>query len=77
MKVIIYSTPICPYCHLAKKYLQEKNIDFEEIDVSSDPNAQEMILEKTGELAVPVIEIDGKFIKGFDKLQIDEILGLN
>jgi glutaredoxin-like YruB-family protein len=75
-KVLIYSTPICPFCHQAKDYLKEKGIKFEDIDVSADSaKAQEMI-DKSGQMGVPVLDIEGKIIIGFDKAAIDKELGL-
>lgn len=75
-KVKIYSTPTCPFCMMAKKFLKENNIDFEDIDVSTDQaKAQEMV-QKSGQMAVPVIDIDGEIIVGFDKEKIRKALGL-
>ena len=76
MKVTIYSMPTCPYCIRTKGYLKEKNIEFEDIDVSaSQEKAQEMI-EKSGQMSVPVIFADGKMIIGFDREKIDEALNI-
>ena len=75
-KVKIYSTPACPFCMMAKKFLKENNIDFEDIDVSTNQaKAQEMV-QKSGQMAVPVIDIDGEIIVGFDKEKIRKALGL-
>ena len=75
-KVKIYSTPTCPFCMMAKKFLKENNIDFEDIDVSTDQaKAQEMV-QKSGQMAVPVLDIDGEIIVGFDKEKIRKALGL-
>ncbi|MDQ5882870.1 MAG: glutaredoxin 3 [Patescibacteria group bacterium] len=77
MKVTVYSTPACPWCHLAKEFLTEHQIPFEEVDVSQDEaKAQEMIL-KSGQMGVPVIEIDGQIVIGFNKPRLEELLGLN
>ncbi|MFA6252477.1 MAG: glutaredoxin domain-containing protein [Candidatus Paceibacterota bacterium] len=73
-KVRIFSTPICPYCMTLKKFLEEKGIKFESIDVSEDLKAQEEMLEKTKQSTVPVIDIDGEFIVGFDRKKIVEKL---
>lgn len=74
MKVIVYSTPTCPYCTMAKDYLNERNIPFEHVDVSKDPaRAQEMI-KKSGQRGVPVIDIDGNIIVGFDRNRIDALI---
>ena len=75
-KVKIYSTPTCPFCMMSKKFLKENNIDLEDIDVSTDQaKAQEMV-QKSGQMAVPVIDIDGEIIVGFDKEKIRKTLGL-
>ncbi len=75
-KVLIYSTPTCPYCKQAKEYFKEKGIEFQDFDVSTDSaKAQEMI-DKSGQMGVPVIDIEGKIIIGFDKEAIDKELGL-
>ncbi|MFC2174828.1 glutaredoxin family protein [archaeon] len=74
--VIVYSTPTCPWCHRAKDYFTEKGVEFTDYDVAADQaKAQEMI-EKSGQRGVPVIDIDGTIIVGFDQPKIDELLGL-
>ncbi len=75
-KVKVYTTPVCPYCELLKKYLKEHNIEFEAIDASQDQSAAEKIVQKTGQMGVPVIEINGEFIVGFDKAKIAELLNI-
>jgi glutaredoxin 3 len=73
-KVIVYSTRTCPYCVMAKEYLSSKNIAFEDVDVGSDrARAQEMI-NKTGQMGVPVLDIGGTIIIGFDRPAIDAAL---
>lgn len=74
-KIIIYSSPTCSFCTMAKDYFKENNIEYEEKDVS-DPNLAQEMLEKSGQTSVPVIEIDGEIIVGFDKEKIDKVLGL-
>lgn len=76
MSVIIYSTPTCHYCHRAKDYLKEKKVEFTDIDVSVDTiKAQEMV-DKSGQMGVPVLDINGTLVIGFDKAKIDQLLGL-
>lgn len=70
----IYSTSTCPWCKRAKAYLDEKGIAYENIDVSSDEKAQKEMIDKSGQMGVPVIDIDGKIIVGFDKEEIDKTL---
>ncbi len=76
VKVIVYSTPTCPWCNRAKDFLKQHNIEFEEKDVSVDEEARAELIEKSGQLGVPVLDIDGKIIIGFDKEAIEEALGL-
>ena len=73
-KVKVYSTPTCPYCKMAKSFLQEKGVDFADIDVSSDRDAAKQMIEKSGQMGVPVIEVNGKIIVGFDKDSIESEL---
>ena len=75
-KVTIYSTPTCPYCIRAKEFLKEKNIEFEDIDVSANPDKAEEIVQKSGQMGVPVLDIGGKIIIGFDKEAIQKALNL-
>ena len=66
-KIIIYSTPACPYCLMAKEYFKKNNINYEEFDVSVDEKSAKEMIEKSHQLGVPVIDIDGSIIIGFDK----------
>ena len=75
-KTKIYSTPSCPYCELLKQFLKEKGVDFQTIDVSQDEKTQNYLMEKTGKITVPVVEIDGQIVVGFDKAKIMELLNL-
>ncbi|MGB9763535.1 MAG: glutaredoxin domain-containing protein [Minisyncoccia bacterium] len=77
MTVKVYSTPSCPWCQLTKQYLKEHNISFEDIDVSKDEKAAMEMIMKSGQMGVPVIEIDNNIIIGFNKPLIDELLGLD
>ncbi len=72
----IYTTPTCPYCYMLKSFLKEKNVVFEEIDVSSNPQKAKELVQKTGQMAVPVIDIEGKIIVGFNKELISKELGI-
>ena len=73
-KVKVYSTSTCPWCHKAKDFLKEKNVKFEDIDVGADQKAANEMLEKSGQMGVPVIDIDGKIIVGFDKEEMEKLL---
>ncbi len=73
--VKVYTTSTCPYCTMVKTFLKEKNITFEEVDVGRDRIAAKEMVDKTGQMGVPVVEIDGKIIIGFDKEAINQELG--
>jgi glutaredoxin 3 len=75
-RVVIYSTPTCQWCGVAKSYLRSNNIPFVEHDVSRDRAAALAMVRRTGQMGVPVIEIDGQSIVGFDQTRIDQALGL-
>jgi glutaredoxin 3 len=75
-KVKVYSTPTCPYCYMAKDFLKEKGVEFEDINVAQDHAAAREMMEKSGQMGVPVIEIDGKMIVGFDREAIKKALGI-
>lgn len=75
-KVVVYSTPTCVYCKMAKEYFKEHNVAYEEKDVTMDMDAQEEMIEKSGQMGVPVIAIDGEMIIGFDQKRIAELLGV-
>lgn len=72
--VKVYSTPSCAYCGTLKEYLKKNNIKFEDIDVSADEKQLDEMVEKSGQMGVPVLDIDGEIITGFDKKKIDELL---
>jgi glutaredoxin 3 len=74
MNVQIYTTPTCSWCKAAKEYFQSKNIEFKEYDVSEDYDKALEMVEKSGQRSVPVIDIDGNIIVGFDKEAIDELI---
>jgi glutaredoxin-like YruB-family protein len=75
-KVIVYSTPTCPFCHQAKDFLKENNVKFTDVDVSEDQAKAKEMVEKSGQMGVPVIDIDGEIIVGFNKEKIKKALGL-
>ncbi|MBZ1345487.1 MAG: glutathione S-transferase N-terminal domain-containing protein [Candidatus Nealsonbacteria bacterium] len=74
--VKIYSTPSCYYCLTLKEFLKENNIEFEEIDVSKEKKAQEEMIEKSGQMGVPVVEIEGEIVVGFDREKICQLLNI-
>ena len=74
-EIKVYSTPTCPWCKKVKEYLNSKNVEFTEVDVSKDHKAATEMVEKSGQMGVPQIEINGKIIIGFNQSAIDEELG--
>lgn len=72
--VKIYSTPTCVYCKTLKEYLKKKDISFEDIDVSKDEKELQKMIKDSGQMAVPVLNIDEEIIIGFDKEKIDKLL---
>lgn len=73
-KVTIYTTPTCVYCKMTKAFFKEHNVQYEEKDVMSDANAREEMISKSNQMGVPVIDIDGKILVGFDKEGLSELL---
>ena len=75
-KVTVYSTPTCPYCIKTKQFLKDNNVNFENIDVSSNQEKAQEMIDKSGQMGVPVLDIEGDIIAGFDKLAIQKALSL-
>ncbi len=75
-KIIIYSTPTCGYCNEAKAYFKLNDVAYEEHNVASDVNRRKEMVEKSGQMGVPVIDIDGEITVGFDREAIAQTLGL-
>jgi len=73
-KVLVYSTSSCPYCVRAKQFLVENNIPFENYDVGLDQQKADEMVAKSGQMGVPVLDIDGQIIVGFDRQRIKELL---
>lgn len=76
MEVIVYSTPTCPYCHMVKDFLKDKNVQFKDLDVSEDKDALQEMMSKSGQTGVPVLDINGKILIGFDESAIREALDI-
>lgn len=74
--VKVYSTSTCPYCVRVKEFLKNNNIQFENIDVGIDQDAAQEMVNKSGQMGVPVVDIDGQVIVGFDKGAISKALGI-
>ncbi len=75
-KVIVFSTPACSFCNAAKHYFRQQGIKFRDVDVSRDPAAARDMVRRPGQQGVPVIDISGKIVVGFDRNKINQLLGL-
>ena len=75
-RVVVFSTPTCPHCRTAKRYLKQHNIRFKEVDVSRDAQAAQDMVRRSGRQGVPQVEINGRIVVGFDRAKIDRLLGL-
>lgn len=75
-QVKIYSTPTCPWCIRTKQFLKENNITFQDLDVSGNQTLTDEMVKKSGQMGVPVLDIEGEIIVGFDKERIKTALGL-
>ena len=74
--ITIYSTPTCHFCEAAKSFMNENNLQFTEVDVSTDADQRQHMIEMTGQMGVPVIRIGDDVIVGFDEAKVKEILGM-
>ncbi len=74
--VIIFSTPTCTFCNAAKRFFREKGIQFRDVDVSRDAAAARDMVRRSGQMGVPVIDIGGKIIVGFNRPKIEQYLGI-
>jgi len=72
--VIIYSAPTCPYCKRAKEYLSQKGISYTDYDVASDRDKAKEMIQKSGQIGVPVILVDDQLVAGFNQSKLDELL---
>lgn len=75
--VTIYTTPTCVYCKMTKEFFKEHNVQYIEKDVASDAAAREEMMRKSGQMGVPVIDIDGELVVGFDKDRLSELLKIS
>ena len=76
MNVIIYTTPTCVYCKMTKEFFKQNNVEFSEKNVAVDASARDDMIQKSGQMGVPVIDVNGKLVIGFDKLKLSELLGI-
>ena len=76
MSVKIYTTPSCVYCRMSKDFFQKNSVQYQELNVAQDVVAREEMIKKSGQFGVPVIDIDGQLIIGFDRARLSELLGI-
>ena len=76
-QVNIYTTPTCVYCKMAKDYFAKNNVEYKEHNVAEDEKARDEMIKKSGQFGVPVIEINGKIVIGFNKGELDKVLKLS
>lgn len=74
MSVTVYSTPTCPYCVKAKDYLKDKGVDYTDVNVAEDMDMQKEMVDKSGQMGVPVLDVNGTIIIGFNPKAIDDAL---
>lgn len=74
--VKVYSTPTCPYCVRVKQFFKDNNIAYEDFDVSLDQAKADEMVNKSGQISVPMIDIEGQIIVGFDKEKIKKVLSI-
>ena len=74
MEVTIYSTPVCHFCHAAKDFFKENNVEYTENDVAADAEKRQEMIDMTGQMGVPVIKIGEDVIIGFDEAKLRELL---
>jgi glutaredoxin-like YruB-family protein len=75
-KVIIYTAVWCPWCKRTKQFFDEHGVKYEERDIEKDPKNAEEVVEKSGQMGIPVTDIDGEIVVGFDKERLSELLGI-
>ncbi len=76
MDVTVYSTPTCSWCRATKEFLAENEVPFRDIDVSRDRMSALEMVQKSGQMGVPVIDVDGEIVVGFDRRRLSQLLGL-
>ncbi|MBI4182301.1 MAG: glutathione S-transferase N-terminal domain-containing protein [Candidatus Aenigmarchaeota archaeon] len=76
MKVKMYTTPSCPWCMREKEFLKKNKIPFQEVDVSANEQEAAQMVEKSGQMGVPVTEVDGQIVVGFDEPRLKALLNV-
>ena len=76
MAVTIYTTPSCVFCKMTKEFFKANNVQYQELDVAADAKAREAMIAKSGQFGVPVTDINGQIVIGFDQARLKELLGI-
>jgi glutaredoxin-like YruB-family protein len=74
VEIKVYSTPTCPYCKMAKTYLDEQGVKYQDLDVTEDAASRDEMIQKSGQMGVPVIAVNGELIIGFNKERLEDLL---
>ena len=74
--VKIYTTPTCVYCKMTKEFFHKNNINYQEFNAAADDKAREEMIQKSHQMGVPVIDVDGEIIVGFNRPELERTLGL-
>lgn len=74
--IIVYSTPTCVYCNMAKSFFKTNNVNYKDFDVSTDMEKRKEMIDKTGQMGVPVIEVNGEVVVGFDEPKLKSLLNI-
>ena len=72
--VTVYTTPTCSFCHMTKAFLKSEGVDFNEVDLTKDQAKMKEVVEATGQMGVPVTQIDDEYVIGFDKATLSRLL---
>lgn len=73
-QIKVYTTPTCHFCSATKDFLKEKGVDFQAVDVTTDPSAAQEMIAKSGQMGVPVIDFNGEIVVGFDEAKLESLL---
>lgn len=76
MSVKLYTTPFCVYCKMTKEFFKANDVQYEELNVAADAKAREEMIQKSGQFGVPVVDINGQIVIGFDKARLTELLSI-
>ncbi|HNW96518.1 MAG TPA: glutaredoxin family protein [Candidatus Paceibacterota bacterium] len=74
MQIKVYSTPNCPYCVMAKDFFKAQGLEYQDVNVAEDQNAFQEMIQKSGQMGVPVIDIDGNIVMGFNRPEIEKLI---